>query len=199
MPRVVPQYREEAKERIVKGALEIFATKGYHETTMDDVAKEIGISKGALYLYFASKEVLFTEICKVGQVQFQNVLHESFSDRDLLAGADRFFDRMMEENDVYSKGLLFETLAEASRNKEIRALLEVSYEQAIQTLAEFLTQLNSKRIFRSDVDLRLLARGLIALYDGFIANLMTTSDRTEVKKAWNTIMKSVILGTLAKR
>jgi len=199
MPRVVPEYKEEAKERIVKGALEVFAAKGYHETTMDDIARDIGISKGALYLYFASKELLFMQICKAGQAQFQNVLDESFSKRDLLAGADRFFDRMLDENSVYSKGLLFETLAEASRNEEIRKLLQASYEEAVDTLFGFLGELNSKKIFRPDVDLRLMARGLIALYDGFVASLLTTSDRSEVKKAWNTIMKSVILGTLAKR
>jgi len=64
MPRVVPEYKEEAKNRIVSAANQVFAEKGYRQATMDDVAKKIGVSKGALYLYFASKEELFEAICR---------------------------------------------------------------------------------------------------------------------------------------
>lgn len=48
MPKVIPEYKEAAKDKIVKAAFKIFAKKGYHESTMDDIAKEIGVSKGAL-------------------------------------------------------------------------------------------------------------------------------------------------------
>jgi len=59
MPKVVPEYKEEAKSRILDVANKVFAEKGYHEATMDDIAKRLGVSKGAIYLYFSSKEDLF--------------------------------------------------------------------------------------------------------------------------------------------
>jgi AcrR family transcriptional regulator len=46
------------KGEILKIARAVFAHKGFHRATMDDVAREVGISKGALYLCFASKESL---------------------------------------------------------------------------------------------------------------------------------------------
>ncbi|HYY91990.1 MAG TPA: helix-turn-helix domain-containing protein, partial [Candidatus Dormibacteraeota bacterium] len=64
MPKVVPEYKEEAKTRIIEAANRIFADKGYHEATMDDVAKQLGVSKGALYLYFPSKVDLFEEMSR---------------------------------------------------------------------------------------------------------------------------------------
>ena len=62
MPKVVPEYKEEAKTKIIEAARTVFAKKGYHDATMDDVAKEVGVSKGALYSYFKSKEDLLKEI-----------------------------------------------------------------------------------------------------------------------------------------
>ncbi|MDA4129590.1 MAG: TetR/AcrR family transcriptional regulator [Thaumarchaeota archaeon] len=199
MPKVVPSYKEEARDRIVQGALEAFSSKGYHETTMDDIAKEIGISKGALYLYFDSKEQLFTEICKSGQNQFGEILNETFSGGDLLSGSEKFFTRMLEENRFFNQGLLFETLTEASRNKEIRIALREIYERSIDTIMKFLNDLKSKRLIRSDVDSRLLAKGLIAIYDGIAASIVVNNEKAEALKTWNAMMRVLLTGVLVRK
>jgi AcrR family transcriptional regulator len=46
-------------EEITAAALRVFARRGLHQTALEDVAKEAGISKGTIYLYFKSKEDLF--------------------------------------------------------------------------------------------------------------------------------------------
>lgn len=46
-------------EEITTAALRVFTKRGLHQTTLDDVAKEAGVSKGTIYLYFKSKEELF--------------------------------------------------------------------------------------------------------------------------------------------
>jgi AcrR family transcriptional regulator len=46
-------------EEITAAALRVFTRRGLHQTTLEDVAKEAGISKGTIYLYFKSKEDLF--------------------------------------------------------------------------------------------------------------------------------------------
>lgn len=50
------------RNRVLQAALEVFAEKGYHEATMDEVAKVAQVSKGALYLYFPSKQALFASL-----------------------------------------------------------------------------------------------------------------------------------------
>ena len=63
MPKVVPEYKEEARRRIVEHAMKLFSERGYYQTRMVDIAKSIGVSKGAIYQYFRSKhEVLITVI-----------------------------------------------------------------------------------------------------------------------------------------
>ncbi|MGE0683715.1 MAG: TetR/AcrR family transcriptional regulator [Candidatus Binatia bacterium] len=50
---------EHRPEEIAAAALRVFTKCGLHQTTLDDVAKEAGVSKGTIYLYFKSKEELF--------------------------------------------------------------------------------------------------------------------------------------------
>jgi AcrR family transcriptional regulator len=46
-------------EEIVDAALRVFARRGLHQTNLEEVAKEAGISKGTIYLYYKNKEDLF--------------------------------------------------------------------------------------------------------------------------------------------
>lgn len=54
--------KEERKLQIIRTACRLFAQKGYHNTTMPDIAREIGMSVGNLYNYFESKEELAKEV-----------------------------------------------------------------------------------------------------------------------------------------
>lgn len=46
------------KERLVRAAIELFGRSGYHETSIDDILRESGCTRGLLYYYFSSKEEL---------------------------------------------------------------------------------------------------------------------------------------------
>lgn len=62
--------REERRERILEAARLVFRKKGFSAATMDEVAAEAQLSKGTLYLYFASKDDLFLAMsaCKLDLV-----------------------------------------------------------------------------------------------------------------------------------
>ena len=50
---------EETRERILDAALNIFSSKGYHDTRMDEIVEASDTSKGSIYFYFPNKERLF--------------------------------------------------------------------------------------------------------------------------------------------
>jgi len=54
--------KEEKKELIMKTALNLFAKRGFYNTTIADIAKEMGMSVGNMYNYFPSKESLAKEL-----------------------------------------------------------------------------------------------------------------------------------------
>lgn len=50
------------RARILDAALSVFAGKGYHRATMDDIVRSSGTSKGAVYHHFTGKEALFAAL-----------------------------------------------------------------------------------------------------------------------------------------
>jgi len=56
--------KEDRPGEILDAALTLFAEKGFAATRLDDVAREAGVSKGTVYLYFDSKEDLFKSLVK---------------------------------------------------------------------------------------------------------------------------------------
>jgi AcrR family transcriptional regulator len=51
--------REARRAQILESALTVFATKGYHETSVTDLVDAAGVARGTFYLYFDSKEAIF--------------------------------------------------------------------------------------------------------------------------------------------
>lgn len=65
---------EETKERILRVSTKFLINRSYSGTTISNIANEVGLTKGALYHHFTSKEKLVFEIIKgVKQSWFQNV------------------------------------------------------------------------------------------------------------------------------
>jgi AcrR family transcriptional regulator len=59
MPRLLDSTRAARREHILRAAVVCFARRGYEQTTMEGIAAEAGIAKGAAYVYFDRKEALF--------------------------------------------------------------------------------------------------------------------------------------------
>lgn len=69
MPRSQKQYddiRKQKKHLIMSTALELFAENGFHATSMSQIAKKAGISKGLSYNYFDSKNEILNELMSHG-------------------------------------------------------------------------------------------------------------------------------------
>ena len=73
LPAGQPKFRRRKADRpdeIVAAALEIFSEKGFAAARLDDIAVRAGVSKGAIYLYFATKETLFLELVRAELTQW---------------------------------------------------------------------------------------------------------------------------------
>ena len=58
LKRRVVKPTEQRRAEILDAALQLFSSKGFHDTTMEEVANAAGVAKGTIYLYFQSKEHL---------------------------------------------------------------------------------------------------------------------------------------------
>ena len=71
-----PKFRRRKADRpaeIVAAAMAVFAEKGFAAAKLDDIARRAGVSKGALYLYFETKEEMFRAV--VEQAIAPNIFH----------------------------------------------------------------------------------------------------------------------------
>ncbi len=58
---------EERRAQLISFATTLFATKGYHSSSVADIVEGVGVGKGVFYWYFSSKEQLFVEILREAQ------------------------------------------------------------------------------------------------------------------------------------
>jgi len=52
----------ERRQHILAAARDVFAKRGYHEATIDDIVAEAGVARGTFYLYFEDKRAVFAEL-----------------------------------------------------------------------------------------------------------------------------------------
>ncbi|MGA2385948.1 MAG: TetR/AcrR family transcriptional regulator [Candidatus Bathyarchaeia archaeon] len=189
MPKVVPEYKEEARCKIVKAARVVFAQKGYHEATMDDIAKEVGVSKGALYSYFESKEDILKEISLQSHQTLRDTLRETGKFTNLEAVLEQVYTAITEKY----KGNLhthFEIIALSSHDPKIRQIVREEYQKDIEAVEAFVEEKKKQGAIRTDVDARVLSELFTALYMGTLAKLVIGFPSKEVHDHW---IKSMIL------
>src|SRR5262245_18192787 len=86
--RAIPQRAssEETRRLVLETALALFRERGFDETTIRDIANRAGLSLGAAYYYFKSKEALVAAYYEFVQREHQSRVREVFSrDADLRA------------------------------------------------------------------------------------------------------------------
>jgi len=96
---------EERRAAILDAALAVFAQRGYHGSSIDDIAREGGVSKALIYEHFASKADLYAELLEDQAGQLFSALAEAISEAGrsasarLAVGFDAFYG-FVEENRV---------------------------------------------------------------------------------------------------
>ncbi len=82
--RVREKHRRRRAE-ILHAALRAFRAKGFHATTLDDIAEHLGVRKTALYHYFPDKESILYECHRESLVQVHRLLKDAVEQCDLAA------------------------------------------------------------------------------------------------------------------
>ncbi|MCK4967158.1 TetR/AcrR family transcriptional regulator [bacterium] len=74
--------KSDKRERIMESGMLLFAKNGYHNVSMDDVARKAQVAKGTVYLYFVSKEDLYVSIVCSNLRELLKFVQESFDKQD---------------------------------------------------------------------------------------------------------------------
>ena len=86
MPKVSHEYRAERRAHILAAARRCFVRDGFHGTSMQDLVDEAGVSSGAVYRYFPSKDAVIETIAAENLDQVVNVIRASIGSGVLSVG-----------------------------------------------------------------------------------------------------------------
>lgn len=96
--------KDERRQALLGAALDEFFEKGFAATRMDDIARRASLSKGALYLYFDSKEALFhglvESLASPSLDTIEQITEHAASLKDALSGIRRFAPVLIRETDL---------------------------------------------------------------------------------------------------
>ena len=136
-----PHVREKRRRRraeILHAALRAFRDRGYHATTLDDIARHVGVRKTALYHYFPNKQTILHECHREASAELARILREARSletAREQLVHVIREHVRVMTET-LEGSPLAFEVTAfSPERQQELIAARDV-YERGVRRIIE---------------------------------------------------------------
>ena len=186
MPKVLPEYKKEAKKRIIAAGVEVMSEKGYSQTTMEDIAAHLGVSKGALYLYFKSKEDLIVESAKNMQShlsQLRRMQMAASPTRDPLDVWIEMLDNFLPFDPKINR-LYFELVAITERNPEINKISAKNLAEEIEMIGHEIASQQKKGLVRTDADPRTIAVAMISIFNGLRLMNILGVDRNEIRKRW---------------
>lgn len=185
-PRTTEEQWNETHQTIMMVAQQLFATKGYNGTSMNDIVKESGVSKGAIYNHFESKERLFLSLLGT---QTEAGLHQLES---LFSAEDTSVDKIKKVLEVtFSTSvscpreicmMQTEFMVSASRIESITPELQQRYLMIRNFMIEIVEE--GKRVgeIRKDLDSESIVALVFATLDGLgfqysTLGIMFDSDR----------------------
>ncbi|MBY0598072.1 TetR/AcrR family transcriptional regulator [Bacillus bingmayongensis] len=161
---------EDTINKLMQSGIELFSKQGYSSTSVDQIVKHAGYSKGAFYSHFSNKEEFLLKLIKEGIDFYFEDLKEALNekDRDLLNKFKKHSMRLL--NEAYEKGsspMLLQGCMISNELPQIKEILTLQMEEWRMFTTHFIQEMKNEGIVGSSLDARTLATAGMALFNGF--------------------------------
>ncbi len=159
------------RTRLIEVAAQMFARHGFEKTSVDAIAEEVGMTKGAVYANFATKEDLFFAVLDGGMNQQDQVLETILAEpaQMRLDALRSYLTQMFASNHDW-RLLVTEFWLHAARKPALREQLALRYQRRRTTIAQFVEQY-----------LALEGRALLLTSEAFVSVIMAMSNGLEMQ------------------
>jgi AcrR family transcriptional regulator len=171
MPRVAAAYLEERRAHVLAAAARCFAREGFHRATMQDVVRESGLSPGALYRYFASKEALVAAIAEERHAAERAALSAARGDdvgEAVRVIARAFLGPLAREEERQWRRVTVQLWGEALRNPAVMRVIRGGLDGPLRALTALFRRAQREDRLPDDVDPAALARVAAAVFQGLV-------------------------------
>jgi len=182
MPKISDEKRESRRRQILEAAWTCFQKEGLHVTTMDDIIRSSGLSAGAVYSYFASKDELILAAV-TGSLASLAALVEPLLRAEPLPSPDRFVSDIAAAVDAFTerggydlKRIALLGWSEAQRNERLRQIMRTSYTAFRSNLAGVVARWKGAGMLGKDADPVDVAKLLMSLVLGYVVQSALIGD-----------------------
>jgi AcrR family transcriptional regulator len=186
-----PDLHRRRADQISQAAGEVFLVRGFHRTSMADIAREAGVSMGLLYRYFENKEAIIAAVAALDRRDHIERLRGMETATDVAkALTDLVADVVSRSADSRYMALLAEITAESCRNPSVAALLREDHIQTRDALAQALETLQGAGRIRPGQDPQALAVWFLTVLDGLslTMTLMPDTDLTAILRSLTDVL-----------
>jgi TetR/AcrR family transcriptional regulator, transcriptional repressor of aconitase len=177
MPKVTAQYRDARRDQILSAARRCFLRDGFHATSMQDLFAEAGLSSGAVYGYFPSKDDVIIAIAEDNVRHVVGVIHEVASREPGRPIGTVLADMMTvvraKDAEEGLAGLAVLSWSEALRNPVLARRFAELFAQIRADLTEIVGKHQDAGNLPRDVPAELLASLFLCIVPGYILQLAT--------------------------
>lgn len=182
MPRITEERRSARRRHILHAARMCFQRDGLHAATMDDIIRASGLSAGAVYGYFKSKDDLILAAVDGGMSDLIAVLRPLFQ-LELLPPPDAFIHQLMAaiaqfsaQDGVDLKRVALMGWSEAQRSDRVLASLRRYCDGVVADLAGAVKSWQASGAMAKHVEPREMAGALLAILLGQVAQSAIMGD-----------------------
>jgi len=170
----------DSKDRIIASAQQCFSEKSVDKTTLSEIARRAGISKGTLYYYYPTKNDLVFDITGIHMAQITEKVFAMMETGDAHPTWEEVLGTLFEGllgSKTRSRLHLYLINESLSGNPALRGRLESTYVQWFQLVQDGYLRMAGGCPFPDG-----LARLLVAVLDGLVIQSVTCEDRLEYRK-----------------
>ena len=189
--------RKEKLELLYCKALEVFARYGYKKATIEDIAGEIGITKGGIYKYVKDKMDLYEETVSYALVRWQDRVVEAVNHEDdivqkFIVMSQKGYEYLMEDKlltDVLKKDpTVFPFSTNVVRFRKVN--------QRSMDLIQYLLEEGIRQKRFSQVDVLQTSKLLYSIYRMFIVEGYIISDAKHIEKMYTDGISLILNGLI---
>lgn len=187
--------KEDSRQKILQAAFEAFAEKGYSETSMDDIVKRCGLSKGTLYWHFKNKQELFIATLQMVMAMWNEQLVQLAEMEGSAAERIRTFFAEVGALFATNKnliGLLVDGFFQSYQIEEAQTVMNDIYSGFVKEIEHIIQQGIDQGEFR-EIDPHLAAISLMAGGDGVSLYILLEPD-WDLALALNTLVDLILRG-----
>jgi len=164
------QRADDTKRRLVAAAAELFAQKGYHATTVDEIARLAGVAKGTFFVHFATKDAVITELVRRQIRVARRARAEAKSPVDALVAAVMTLGVEAGVSPALSRACFAASLD----NPAMGGYADALFGELIEEMMQDVRLAQEGGFLRPDTDPRTVTEALIASYLGAAVHFVTS-------------------------